>query len=109
VLLAGLEAKELNEYLNTVVLKPLTSATVVDRDLLRKQINKAGAQGYAWIEGELDDSICGLAVPVKDAAGKTIAAINVSLPMGQIREDQAVQQYLVDLRQAAAQLRAATM
>lgn len=109
MLLAGLPDEELDEYLRTATLKPLTSATVVDRKLLKKQILKARADGYAWVDGELDESICGLAVPVRDKDGQTIAAVNVSLPTGQFQREDAVQQFLGELRQAASQLRAASM
>jgi IclR family pca regulon transcriptional regulator len=107
VLLAGLPNDALDAYLKTAALKKLTSATVVDRTALGKQIRKTREQGFAWIDRELDDSICGLAVPVRDKDGETIAAINVSLPAGEFDQDVAVERYLVDLRQAASQLRAA--
>lgn len=109
VLLAGLPDEELQDYLKTATIKPLTSATVVDRRALKQQILKAREQGYAWIEGELDESICGLAVPVRDKDGVAIAAVNVSLRSGEFTQKTAVQQFLGDLRQAASQLRAAAM
>ena len=33
----------------------------------------------SWVDGEPDESICGLAVPVRDRSGATIAALNQSL------------------------------
>lgn len=108
VMLAGLPDDELNGYLETVTLKRLTSATVMDKDVLRERILAARNDGYAWINGELDDSICGLAVPVRDKDGQTIAAVNVSLPTGQFDQETAIQQYLAELRHAASQLRAAS-
>jgi IclR family pca regulon transcriptional regulator len=109
VLLAGLPDDELQEYLKTASFKPLTSATVTDRRTLKQEILKAREQGYAWIEGELDESICGLAVPVRDKDGAAIAAVNVSLRSGEFTQKAAVAQFLGDLRQAASQLRAAAM
>ncbi|MDX3906193.1 MAG: IclR family transcriptional regulator C-terminal domain-containing protein [Pigmentiphaga sp.] len=109
VMLAGLPDEELDHYLQTATLKPLTSATVVDPGVLRERILQARKQGYAWIDSELDESICGLAVPVRDQEGNTIAAINVSLPTGQVTQEEAVKLYLAELRQAASQLRAATL
>ena len=106
VLLAGLSDDALDAYLASATLKPLTGATLVDRERLRRRILQARAQGYAWIDGELDDSICGLAVPVRDAGGRTVAAINVSLPSGTFDRETAARQFLVPLRQAASQLRA---
>jgi IclR family pca regulon transcriptional regulator len=108
VMLAGLTDEELNHYLETATLKQLTGATVMDKTVLRKRILAARSDGYAWVDRELDDSICGLAVPVRDKDGLTIASVNVSLPTGQIDQKAAVQLYLGELRHAASQLRAAS-
>ncbi|MCY1545448.1 beta-ketoadipate pathway transcriptional regulator, PcaR/PcaU/PobR family [compost metagenome] len=67
---------------------------------------KARIQGYAWVDGELDESICGLAIPVRNKEGETIAAINVSLPTGQFTSETAAEQFLPELRLAASRLRA---
>jgi IclR family transcriptional regulator, pca regulon regulatory protein len=107
VLLAGLPDEQLDAYLAQATLKARTSATLTDRQRLRRAIVKARSQGWAWVDGELDDSICGLAVPVRNQAGDTIAAINVSLPTGQFDCDGAVAQFLAELRMAASRLRAA--
>ena len=75
VLLAGLADDELEGYLTRAALTRLTSATVVDRERLRQAVLAAREQGQAWVDGELDESICGLAVPVRDRSGATIAAL----------------------------------
>ncbi|RKT10307.1 IclR family transcriptional regulator [Paraburkholderia sp. RAU2J] len=108
VLLAGLPDAELDAYLQGATLQQLTSATLTDKTILRERILQARAQGYAWVDGELDESICGLAVPVRDKQGAIIAAINISLPAGQYAEGDAIQHYLPELRQAASHLRAAS-
>ena len=105
VLLAGLDDAALETYARDASLKKLTSATVVDHKLLEMKIRQARDQGYAWIARELDESICGLAVPVRDRDGSTIAAINVSLPAGEFDEAGAIGLFLTELRQAASQLR----
>jgi len=109
VLLAGLADAELDIYLKQATFKKLTNATVVAPSKLGKMIRQARVQGYSWINGELDESICGLAVPVRDRDGATVAAINVSLPAGAYAEDTAVHEFLTELRQTAAQLRAVIM
>lgn len=108
VLLAGLSDEEVDNYLKNATFKKRTSATVVDPKRLRTEILKAREQGYAWIDGELDESICGLAVPVRDQEGETIAAINVSLASGEFTREEAVAQFLPSLRLAASRLRAAS-
>ena len=109
VLLAGLSDDELDIYLQNATFKKLTNATVVAPAKLKKLIRQTQVQGYAWISGELDESICGLAVPVRDKDGATIAAINVSLPAGAHDEETATRQFLTELRQTASEIRAAVM
>jgi IclR family pca regulon transcriptional regulator len=106
VLLAGLDDDALHAYLDTAVLKKLTAATVVDRTSLKDIILGVRAQGYAWVDGELDDSIAGLAVPVRDQDGAIVAAINVSLQAGTYDQERAMAEFLQPLRQTASQLRA---
>jgi IclR family pca regulon transcriptional regulator len=108
VMLANLSEVALEEYLSQATLAQLTPATITDPVVLKQRIVSARGDGYSWVDGELDESICGLAVPVRDANGSTIAAINVSLLSGQQNEAEAVQRFLPELRQAASRLRATT-
>jgi IclR family pca regulon transcriptional regulator len=108
VLLASLPEAELDAYLANATIRKLTSKTVTDPRRLRTRINRARDQGFAWIDGELDEAICGLAVPVRDRAGAIVAAINVSLLTGYCDEDAAVAEFLPALRQTASQLRASS-
>jgi len=105
VLLAGMDDAALNVYLDKAILKKMTAATIVDRAQLATEIHRARNKGYAWINGELDDSICGLAVPIRNAEGETVAAINVSLPTGLYTEASACEQFLLPLRQTASKIR----
>jgi IclR family pca regulon transcriptional regulator len=109
VMLSALPDEALDAYLASATFHQLTSATVTDPARLREHILLARTQGFAWIDGELDDAISGLAVPVRDKNGHTIAAVNVSLPAGQFGQEEAVRLFLGDLRQAASQLRATTV
>lgn len=105
VLLAGLDDAALQTYLSHVKLRKLTDATVVDRAVLAEELVRAREQGYAWVDRELDDSICGVAVPIRNAAGEVAAALNISLPAGSYALDAARTQFLAPLRQAAARIR----
>jgi IclR family transcriptional regulator, pca regulon regulatory protein len=105
VLLAGLSNEELDAYLAQASFRKLTNSTVTDPRRLRTAIRRAREQGHAWIDGELDESICGLAVPVRDADGGVAAAINVSLLTGAYDEESAVAEFLPALRQTASKLK----
>ncbi|RAI44654.1 IclR family transcriptional regulator domain-containing protein [Rhodoplanes roseus] len=106
VLLAAEPPAALDAYLASAALKRLTHATITDPDLLRAAIGRVGESGTAWVDAELDESICGLAVPVRDADGSVVAAANVSLPTGQFSEAHAREAFLAPLRQTAARIRA---
>jgi IclR family pca regulon transcriptional regulator len=108
VMLSAMTDEELDAYVSTTTLKQMTNSTVIDRSLLRQRIIEVRTQGYAWIDAELDESICGLAVPVRDKGGQTIAAVNVSLLAGQFSQEAAVALFLGPLRQTASQLRASS-
>jgi IclR family pca regulon transcriptional regulator len=109
VLLASLDDAALDAYLKEATLKRFTPLTVIDRKVLRQRIREVRQTGYAWISGELDEAICGLAVPIRDGDGQTVAAINVSLGNGVMELEGALARLLPDLRQAASKLRATLM
>lgn len=105
VLLSGFSDVELDQFLRKVKMRKLTSVTITDPAKLRAEILKVRKQGYAWGEREFDDSICGLAVPVRDMNGEVIAAINVSLASGEFTHKIAVEQFLPKLWHTASRLR----
>ena len=72
---------------------------------LGARIRRARDQAYAWVDRELDGSICGVAVPIRNADGSIAASINISLPAGAYTKASACQEYLVPLRRAAARIR----
>ncbi|MBD2762354.1 helix-turn-helix domain-containing protein [Kocuria sp. cx-455] len=82
VLLADLSAQELAEYLSAAQLSPLTRRTTTERDALAQQLQRVREQGYAVVDQELEVGLRSAAVPVRDRAGRTIAAINVSMRVG---------------------------
>lgn len=108
VLLAGLDDAALAALLRGE-LRKLTPRTNDNPETLRRAIQRVHRDGYAWVDGELDEAICGIAVPVRDADGRIVAAINVSLQSGQWTEKKAAARFLAPLRQAAARIRSAMM
>ncbi|MFN4309592.1 MAG: IclR family transcriptional regulator C-terminal domain-containing protein [Ferrovibrio sp.] len=106
VLLAGLPEDELETYLAKTDRKAFTSRTLTDGKALKKELTKVRDQGYAWIESELDPAICGLSVPVRDAARNVMAAVSVNTIAGSLTEAQAKERLLLPLRKAAEEIRA---
>ncbi len=104
VLLAALPPAALDDYFRQIELTSLTPRTIVDPDALRRELQAVSERGYAWVDGELDPAICGIAVPVRDGQGAVVAAISVNAIAGSIDEEGARQRFLVPLRRAAAEI-----
>jgi IclR family pca regulon transcriptional regulator len=78
VLLSGIEPQRLDAYLDAVELKPLTPQTITDKKKLRTEIDRVRAQGWAFVDQELEEGLRSIAVPIRDMDGKVLAAINIS-------------------------------
>lgn len=104
VLLGGLSREQLDRYLKTATLRPYTKATVTKPDKLRKIILADHARGYSWIDGEMEEQISGLSVPVKDGQDRIIAALNVSFNRAKLTKDSVVKKFLPGLKKAADQM-----
>ena len=108
VLLAGLPDAALEDVLARMQPVALTSRTVTDKAELRRLILQAREQGFATTVDQLDYGITALAVPIRAADGRVVAALNSSGYTGLVTPEAMVQSRLADLRAAAARLSAAT-
>ena len=80
VFLAAMSTKELDRYLKTTTLEPITRFTITKAQILREEIKKVAKAGYAIDNRELDENIRCLSSPIKDESGKVVAALSVSGP-----------------------------
>lgn len=101
VLLAGLPATDFDAFLGTAQMRPLTKNTVHTPAGLRKVIEQTKRDGYAFTDEELDYGVNCVAVPIRDATGLTVAALNLSAPSSRLRRREVVGRILPDLRDAA--------
>ena len=106
VLLGGLSPEELDGYFAQVELIPFTKRTAVDPARLRKIIAEGRRKGWIWVNGELEEGICGIAVPLIDKDGRIIAAMNVALNTGRSSESKAIRIILPQLQAAAERINA---
>ncbi|PZA07662.1 MULTISPECIES: IclR family transcriptional regulator [unclassified Meiothermus] len=104
VLLAALEPAELEAYLQRTPLRPLTPHTLTDPELLREELARVRGQGYALVDQELELGLRSLAVPVKNARGRVLAAMNVGVQAGRVSREELLKRTLPVLLQAAASL-----
>jgi IclR family pca regulon transcriptional regulator len=78
VLLAGLSDTDLEAHLQGLVVERLTPRTVTSSKALRAEIQRVRAQGWALVDQELEEGLRAVAAPIRDRAGRTMAAVNVS-------------------------------
>jgi IclR family pca regulon transcriptional regulator len=81
-MLASLSETELRAYLDHYDLKPVRAGTVVNEAAFLSQLAKVREHGFAFVNQELEEGLIALAVPVKDAQGAVIGAINLSTHIG---------------------------
>lgn len=85
VLLAFHE-ENLVEEIITRGLAPYTKNTITDPNLLRFEIKKVKAQGYAVSTEELTEGTRSIAAPIRDHTGKVVSAFNIVGPIQRMHE-----------------------
>jgi IclR family transcriptional regulator, pca regulon regulatory protein len=79
VLLSALPERALDAYLADLRPVAATRQTVTDKAELKRRILLVRKTGYCFISGEVEQWIAGLATPIRDRGGNTIASLNLSL------------------------------
>lgn len=77
VLLAALPESQQRAVLESAPRAPLTPHTRTGLEALLAELAKVAAQGYALNDQELEIGLRSIAVPLMDASGRVVAAINV--------------------------------
>jgi IclR family transcriptional regulator, pca regulon regulatory protein len=106
VLLAAQPEKALEEYLGRVELRRLAARTTTSVEALRAELTRVRAQGYAIVDQELEGGLRAVAAPVRDKAGATVAAINVSSHASRSSMEKIRRELVPRLRAAAARIEA---
>lgn len=78
VLLAGLPAQERARILAAAPPQARTRHTVTSVDRLTALVETVAAQGYAEVDQELEVGLRAVAVPLRDAQGRVVAALNAA-------------------------------
>ncbi|WP_370409395.1 IclR family transcriptional regulator C-terminal domain-containing protein [Streptomyces fradiae] len=106
VLLAGLPPKERAERLAGAEPRALTPYTVTDRAELGALLDGVGRAGYALADQELEEGLRSIAMPVRDRAGRAVAAVNVALHASRRSPEECVTEVLPELAAAIAGIEA---
>jgi len=86
VLLASEPVERQKDLLQQSKPTALTDKTVTDPTRLLTELAKVRAQGYAYVDQELEIGLRSIAVPVCNSAGAVVAAINVSTQASRMDE-----------------------
>lgn len=106
VLLAHLPPKERAARLERAAPRALTSRTVTALPELDAVLARVAREGYALVDGELEEGLRSLAVPVRDHDGRVVAAVNVAMHSSRRTAEQCVTEVLPELMAAATGIEA---
>lgn len=92
-------------WLEQLVLRPLTSHSLQDKDQIRRHLMKAREQGWCVSEQQLEMNYRGVAVPLWNHNDELLGAMNVTMPMNNESTETAVQRVLPVLQDTARNAR----
>ena len=104
VLLASLSPDQLDAYLQRVELVPLTRFTLTDTARLRRLLDQVRTDGFVITDQELEEGLRSTAVPIRDANGNVIAAINLSAQATRVSSAQMRDELLPHLLETARRI-----
>ncbi len=105
VLLAALPADERAAWLGGRTLPRLTPHTVTEPEAFLALLDAVARDDHCIANEEHELGVLAVAVPLRNAQGSTVAALNVIVPPGRAQAPSLVQQALPRLREAATDLR----
>jgi IclR family pca regulon transcriptional regulator len=103
-LLAHLPARDLEAHLARAEFFPHTKHSLTDIKGLRLALQLVRRDGFALVDQELELGLCALAVPLRNAAGRVIAALNVGAPVQRVSAQSMVTKFVPQLQEAAQEL-----
>jgi DNA-binding IclR family transcriptional regulator len=80
-IMSAFSGDELNEYLASITLSPLTEFTITDPDAFRHELEDIRVLGYASSRGERQPDAASVAAPVLRADGTVFGALSVCGPV----------------------------
>ncbi len=104
VLLAARSEAEVKALLRRSALVKRTPRTLVTVSALSAAVDQVRRQGYSIVEGELEPGLVTIAVPILDAVGAVIAAINVGAHVDRTTAAQLIAKALPRMRKVQAEI-----
>ncbi|MFB7344723.1 IclR family transcriptional regulator C-terminal domain-containing protein [Streptomyces hydrogenans] len=106
VLLAALPERERDARLGRITPEALTPRTLTGAGELREAVAVTAERGFGWIEEELEEGLRSVAVPVRDGAGRVVAALNIALNAGRCSPEESLAALLPQLRETSGRISA---
>ena len=94
ILLAALDDVTLHEYLAHAEFQAKTSRTLHTPEALLECLQQVREQGWCVVDQELEQGLRSIAVPVYDASGQVLAALNVSTHAARVSRTELEQRFL---------------
>jgi len=94
VLLAALPEDQAQSLLVDRPLAARTPRTLTDVPAIMVQLTQVRAQGYAVIDQEVESGLCSIAIPLVNARGQTVAAVNIGVSAFDMKAEGLVAAYL---------------
>lgn len=107
VLLAAQPDEMWPGMLQNIPLTRMTDRTVTDRAEFRRVLEQVRAQGWSLVDQEMETGLMSIAVPLRNAAGGLVGAINVGVPTVRMTPQDMVDYVLPRLQETAENIRAA--
>jgi len=102
-ILAFLSSEEVDHYLSSVELAPLTETTITNPDILRRELELIRARGLAHCNGEQFKDLVSIAAPVFGYDGCVVASVGTPFP--RIRSNTQNERIIEDvLRESSAEI-----
>ena len=105
VLLAALPDSELDAFLKRVPREAYTRFTVTGGRELREAVAEVRRRDYSVVDQELELDLRAIAVPLRNASGRVVAALNVSTQASRTGKRELIDKILPAARAAAAEIR----
>jgi len=105
VLLAALPEAEREALIAKTHLERFTRYTIVDKDELCAALDKARRNNFSLVDQELEIDLRTIAIPIQNASGRVIAAMNISARASETSKKQMLDEFVPVMREAAANMR----
>ena len=81
-----------------------TARTITDAARLKRELATVQRQGWCLVDQELEEGLVSLSAPIRDRAGRAIAAMNISGQAARTPAERMVREFLPRLTRAAQQI-----